>query len=292
MKGILVACGQITWPRETPEEQVLAEIAQAGYEGAPAGPWSGRSPEETIALYARYGLKPAPGYLGADFWKKDQQEEIVAHAREMARFARAVGCTELYVAASGFDYVTRRGLTRSQTAGHVRPEDGLTDAEMHQFAETLTRVGEATLREGVRSCFHNHVGTPIETRAEIDRLFALVDRAVVFQGPDIGHLAWAGVDPVAFCRDYAASIKTLHLKDIDPAVRAEGSRAEWDYATFSARGIFVELGEGLVDFPALFRVLSEAGFQGWIVVETDVTQKASALESARYSRNYLRSLGI
>ena len=52
--------------------------------------------------------------------------------------------------------------------------------------------------------------------------------------PDTGHLAWAGVDVVQFCRDYADSIKTMHIKDVNPDVmKEEGVPAEWDYRTFS-----------------------------------------------------------
>lgn len=292
MEGILVGCGQITWSRDTPREQVLAEIAQAGYEGAPAGPRAGNSAEEVVEFYARHGLKPAPGYLGADFWEKTQREQILERAGQLARFTRQVGCTELYVAAGGFGYVTPSGQTRSQVAGHVSPEDALSDEEYEQFAKVLNEVGEITLKEDVRSCFHNHVGSVIETRDEIDRLFSLVERDLVFQGPDIGHLAWGGVDVVQFCRDYADSIKTIHLKDINPEVLKEGQENKWDYRTFSENGIFAELGEGFVDFPAIFDILQAVGYQGWVIVETDVTQKPTALESAIISRNYLKSIGV
>ena len=37
MKKIWIGCGQITW-KNVDEAQVLAEIALAGYDGAPAGP--------------------------------------------------------------------------------------------------------------------------------------------------------------------------------------------------------------------------------------------------------------
>lgn len=295
-----IGCGQITWNQFRPEgadpEQweahVLSEIAQAGYAGAPAGPWGGRSSDEVGALFARYGLQPAPGYFGAEFWDAAQRDMIVQQARDYARFARALGCDDLYVAANGFNYLTKRGLIRSQVAGHVRPEDALSDAEFRQFADTLNRVGEATLAEGVRSCFHNHVGSVIETREEIDRLLGMVDPALVFLGPDTGHLAWAGADPTAFFRDYADRIKTVHLKDVDAAVRDRGAAAEWDYRKFNEQGVFIELGGGCVDFPALMEILRGVAFSGWLIVETDVTQRASALESAEISRAYLRSIGL
>jgi inosose dehydratase len=290
MAKFMIACSGITWGRGTPLEQMLAEIAQAGYEGAPA--WPRLSPKETIELYARYGLTPGSGYLGADFWDPEEEGAILERAQHQAQFSHDIGCTELYVAAGGFGgYVTARGKTRNQIAGQVRPEDAMTDAEFEQFAKTLNKVGQITMEHGVLSCFHNHVGSTIETRDEIDRLFGMVDRELIFQGPDIGHLAWAGADVVQFCRDYAKDIKTVHLKDIDPDVLKEGVENEWEYGTFSAHGIFAELGEGFVDFPAMFEVLREAEYEGWIVVETDVTQKPTALESATISRNYLRSIG-
>jgi len=292
MQNVLIGCGQITW-HNMPEEQALSEIAQAGYAGAPASPGKNRTTAETLALFQQYHLKPAPGYLGADFWDKNQEAQILARAKDLAAFGKAAGCTELYVAAGGFtSYVTPRGLTRFQISGHVKPEDSMTDAEYQQFAKVLNQVGEITLEQGVRSCFHNHVGATIETREEIDHLFSLVDRKVIFMGPDTGHLAWAGADVVQFCRDYADSIKTMHIKDVNPAVMQEGVAAEWDYRTFSDKGIWTELGQGCVDFPTVFKILEDAGFQGWLIVETDVTQLPTALESAIISREYLRSLGF
>lgn len=292
MDNVRIGCGQITWKGEA-AEHALPEIAQAGYDGAPAGPRQGKTAAEVLAEFERAGLQPAPGYLGADFWDASLEEEILARAMEYAEFANTAGCTELYVAAGGFTtYTTARGLTRAQVSGHVAAADGMSEEEYAQFAKVLNQVGEITLAQGVRSCFHNHVGSVIETRAEIDRLFELVNREVVFMGPDTGHLAWGGVDVVEFFRDYADDILTAHIKDIDPAVLKKGVAAEWDYGTFSDAGIFTELGLGMVDFPAVFEILEQAGFGGWLIVETDVTQQASALVSAQMSRDYLKRLGM
>lgn len=282
--GIRVACGQITWRRgEFSQAEILGQIAGAGYEGAPAGVRTPDQVEETRALFAAAGLDPAPGYLGAAFWDPDQAETVVAQARDMAAAAKALGVTELYVAAN---------LTpeRRLVSGKVQPEDALDDAGYAVMAETLNRVGEATLNDGVRASFHNHVGSFIETRSEVDELFSRVDPSLVFHGPDIGHLAWAGDDVLSYVRDYYDHITTMHVKDINPTVLAEGVEKGWDYSGFSDHGIFTELGQGLVDFPALVDLLHTNGFQGWIVVETDVTQLPTALESATISRDYLRSL--
>lgn len=283
---IRVACGQITWRRgEFDQEQILAQIAGAGYDGAPAGARTPGEADEVRALFETAGLQPAPGYLGAPFWDSGQADAIVAQAREAAAAHRALGLTEIYVAAN---------LTpeRRAVSGKVKPEDALDDAGYAAMAETLNRVGAASLEHGVRASFHNHVGSFIETRREIDELFSRVDRSLVFHGPDIGHLAWAGDDVLSYVRDYYDDIVTLHVKDIDPKVLAEGVAQGWDYSGFSDHGIFTELGQGLVDFPALVDLLRTNGFKGWVVVETDVTQLPTALESATISRDYLRSLGM
>lgn len=301
MTRFRIGCGQITWlainwqlpedQRVTPE-QILAEIAQAGYEGAPAGPQGGKSTDEILNALHKHQLQPAPGYLGANFWEASKEAEILDRARAFGKFGREAGVSELYVAAGGFDqYTTRRGLTRRQVAGHVKPEDAMSDDEFSQFARVLNQVGEITLAHGVKSCFHNHVGSTIETGEEIARLFALLDREVVFLGPDTGHLLWGGVDVLDFCRNHAADIKTIHIKDVNKSVLERGVAEEWDYATFSKAGIWTELGDGCIDFPALFEILEAANFAGWVIVETDVTQLATPLQSAIRSRAYLTKLG-
>lgn len=292
LKNVPIGCGQITW-RGVDEKAVLADIAAAGYAGAPAGPSPERTAQETLALYKSYGLRPAPGYFAADFWKADEEAAILERARIFAATSAELGLTETYVATGGFERdVMASGRTRSAASGHVIPADGLSDADFGQFAATLNHVGQIMLEEGVKSCFHNHVGSVIETVDEMDRLLAVTDPNLVFLGPDTGHLAWAGGDVVDFFRRYAGRIKTAHVKDINEAVRLEGVAKGWDYRAFSDHGIWAEVGHGVIDFPAVFEVLADAGFDGWIIVETDVTQLSSPLESAQVSRAYLRRLGL
>lgn len=285
-EGIMIGCGQITWRGSgCSDEQILQQIAEAGYDGAPVSASRLAEVPTVRSWFEAAGLSPAPAYLGAELWDERQADEIVQKAGELAQISQEFGLTELYVAAS---------LTpeRRAVSGHVRPSDALSDDAYDVVARTLNRVGEATLRHGVRASFHNHVGSFIETRSEIDALFSRVDPALVFHGPDVGHLAWAGDDVLAYVRDAISGITTLHVKDIDPVVRAEGVAKGWDYRQFSDHGIFTELGQGCVDISALFEILRDASFQGWIVVETDVTQRPTALESATVSRQYLRSLDV
>lgn len=297
MVEFLIGCALNTWknvPAPAPdwEEVALREIAQVGYAGAPTIVGAEQTPTEAVARYTRYGLKNAPGYFGGTFQPPERRDRVLEEARHYARYMREVGCTELYVAAGGGNYVTRRGKTRRELAGRITPEDALPEDELARYAALIDEIGAIALAEGVRACFHNHVGTIIETRAEMDRLLALTDPGRVFVGPDTGHLAWAGDDLVAFCRDYADRIKSVHLKDCHDDVIARGRAAGWAYPDFVRHGIFAELGEGCVDFPAIFQILRDAGFTGWLIAETDRTRRATALESATVSRAYLRGRGL
>ncbi len=297
---ISVGCVPLTWgkwkreaPAEWPEERILREVAQAGFEGVSSGPREGKSALEVADFLGELGLKPAPGYLGGEFWKPESLQAGLERARRQAEFAQQVGVGELFVAPTGGDYRSRAsGQTRRQLAGRVGPDDGLTNEEYATLAQTLNQIGRATLEFGVRLCLHNHVGQVIETREEVDRLMPMLGADTVFLGPDTGHLAWAGADVTQFFRDYAPRIKSVHLKEINPEVHRRGVEIGWDYPTFAQNGIFAELGEGATDFPRLFELLNEVNFRGWVLSETDVTQKTSALESATLSRHYLRSLGI
>jgi inosose dehydratase len=296
--AIELGCGQITWSAGTPEDDVLEDIREAGYEGAP---WAwhlrgrghdSRSAEDIRAVLSRHNLKPAPGYLAGDFWETERRDEFVAQARRYAEVSAALGLYELYVAAGGANKLMASGRTRRQAAAHATPEDSLTKAEFEQFADGLNAVAATTLEYGVHCCFHNHVGTVIETEQEVEDLLASVDESVLSLGPDTGHLAWAGIDVVAFCKRHLDRIRTIHIKDINGEVRDRGREAGWDYPTFSGNGVFTEPGTGCVDFKAMFGLLSKAEFSGWLIVETDVTQLSSPLESATVSRQELRQLGL
>jgi inosose dehydratase len=283
----LIGCGQVTWHDQT-EDEALADIAAAGYDGAPPKIPAGSTATAILDRLDRNGLKPAPPYYAASFWDREQEGAILERAHEVGALTKAIGCTELFVAAGGGGFRAPSGAGRSAAAGHVTDADMMSDADFEQFARTLSAFAGITQQYGVRACFHNHVGTVIETRAELDRLIALSSDDL-YLGIDTGHLAWADADVIEVCTQYADRILSMHLKDIVESVREQGAREGWDYDTFTRNGIFAELGEGCVDFTALAALLDRTGFEGWLIVETDVTSLPTPLDSAKLSREYLRS---
>jgi inosose dehydratase len=286
-----IGCGQLTW-KDIPAEQVMAEIALAGYDGAPGSLAGDRSAKDEIGWFSEFGLVPAPPYFSARWWMPEEEDAILASAPKVAERTRALGCDVLYVAATGMDHIAPSGHTRRELAGKVTPADAMTPDEYAQFGKVLSAFAELTLAAGVTSSFHPHVGTVIETAAELATLLEHIDTDALALGLDTGHIAWAGDDPVVVCNHYIDRISALHLKDVNDDIRRQGVVANWTYPEFTAAGVFAELGEGMVDFPAILTPLFETGFDGWLIVETDITLQPTALESARINREYLRTLGL
>jgi len=120
----------------------------------------------------------------------------------------------------------------------------------------------------------------------------LTDPELVFIGLDTGHLAYGGGDVPDFVATYASRIKIMHLKDVYRNVLEEARRSKWDYHTAQAHGLWAELGEGVVDFRAVFEQLGRVGYEGWAIVEIDRTTKPTPRDSITACYAHLAGLGL
>ena len=60
----------------------------------------------------------------------------------------------------------------------------------------------------------------------------------------------------------------VHLKDMRLPV-VEEARKNNSFLQFVRNGAFTVPGDGNVDFDPVFKVLSDAGYQGWLLVEAE-----------------------
>ncbi|MHC4357001.1 MAG: TIM barrel protein [Planctomycetota bacterium] len=151
---------------------------------------------------------------------------------------------------------------------------------------------------GLRTVFHHHCAGFVERPDEVARLLEMTDPDLLGLIFDTGHYAYgSGSNNPEIVLEgldlFAERIWYMHFKDCDPNV-ANSARAEgWDYFEAVRRGVFCELGQGCVDFPAVLNWLVERDYDGWAVVEQDVLPgMGSPRESAQRNREYLRSKGI
>jgi inosose dehydratase len=183
---------------------------------------------------------------------------------------------------------------RAAAAGRVDPSIGLRDRQWDEAAKGVERIARAVRDEtGLRSVFHHHCATYVETPSEIEALMQRTDRALVGLCLDSGHAAYGGGSPLDLLARYRGRIWHVHFKDCEPAVARRARLEKWDYQTALAHGVFCELGQGSVDFPALLRELTASNYHGWIVVEQDVLPAMGApLASASRNRAYLQRIGL
>jgi len=128
---------------------------------------------------------------------------------------------------------------------------------------------------------HPHTGSLVETRDEIARVMDGTDPRWFFLAPDTGHLLAGGSEPVEVFRVYKERIVHAHLKDYKRSVIP------------GARGAFLPLGQGEIDFPALVGLLRAARFDGWLDVELDGRAGVDPAEVARQAKAYVETrLGV
>ena len=281
-----------------PASQVLDEMATAGYEGTELGDWGfySTAPAALAADVGRRNLALVGAFVPVALARAEALEEGVARAvrtaRLMADACRVGQVGEGPVLVLADDNVSVPN--RTTRAGRVREEDGLTATEWDGFARRAERVATAVRdATGLRTVFHHHCAGYVETPQEIHALLSRTDPALLGLCLDTGHLMFAGGDPLAAIAAYGDRIWHVHFKDCDSA-RAAQSRVEgWDYHTSVRRGIFCELGRGIVPFPGMLDGLRARRYSGWIVVEQDVLPGlGTPAASATRNRAYLRSLGI
>jgi inosose dehydratase len=142
---------------------------------------------------------------------------------------------------------------------------------------------------GVRLSFHPHVGTAVERERQIDRLLADTPLDLCF---DTGHHAFWDQDPLAYMDKVRDRIAYVHLKNVDPAVRARVLAGELSVAASFAEGVMCPLPDGAVDIAAVVRRLEAAGFSGPVVVEQDLSERAAETpeELARRNLEFLAGL--
>ena len=272
--------------------QVLDEMKATGYHGTELGDW-GFMPTEANLLKEELqvrNLEMLGAFVPVDFSNPDAHAVGAEAAVRTAKLLAAVGKAPFIVLADE----NGKNPIRTQNAGRIRPEQGLSDEQWAVFAAGLEHVARS-VREatGLWCVFHHHCAGFVETPAEIEKLLALTEPELVGLCFDTGHYMFGGGDAVEGVRKHASRIRHFHFKDHEPSIAMQAHKNEWDYFTSVRNGIFCELGKGNVDFPAVIRELENAGYDSWGVVEQDVLPgMGSPKESAARNRAYLRTLGL
>ena len=264
-------------------ETCLAQAREAGFAGMELGHKFPREPAALKAALAPFGMACISGWHSAELLLRDADAEMRA-LRPHLDLLKAMGSNVLVFAETSNAIHGDRAKPLSQRPV-MRPGDWA------RFGARMTQVAERTLSEGVRLVYHHHMGTIVESEADIDAMMAATGDAVHLL-LDTGHATWGGADPAALAARHRERISHVHAKDVRKAVMAQARAEDWSFLDAvlgkgAALGVYTVPGDGMVDYPSVFRALP--GYSGWVVVEAEQDpEKANPLAYAKLGVAHLK----
>ncbi len=268
----------------TPIETCLQEAKEAGVEGMEFGH---KFPREGAALKAKlasFGMVFVGGWYSTELLKRSASEEFEAAKGHIAmtKGARA----NIVIAAETSNAIHG---DRSKPLS-LRPR--LHKDDWQGFGAKMTEFAERLADQGLKLCYHHHMGTIIQSERDIDALMAMT-RPPVHLLLDTGHARWGGADPAGLARAYRSRIGHVHCKDVREAKMRESNAGDLSFLDSilgqgAELGVYTVPGDGLIDYAAVFKELP--GYSGWVVLEAEQDpEKAPALPYAKKGVAHIRA---
>lgn len=274
-------------------EQVLDEIKETGYIGTELGDW-GYMPTDPVQLRKEIenrGLELLGAFVPVALADVSKHDDGVLAALNVSKLMHSAGYEKAFIVLADDNGSIPE---RTQNAGRIESNMGLSDAQWRDYAHGAEKIAKAVKKAfGIRTVFHHHCAGYVETPQEIDKLLSLTDPKLLGLCLDMGHYAFGGGDPVEALRTYSDRIWHVHFKDFDPEIAKISKEANGDYFDAIKRGVFCELGKGGVDFEAIVALLFQIGYHDWIVVEQDILPgMGNPKNCAQSNRDYITKLGL
>lgn len=268
---ILYGTNPIAWANDDdqslgahiPTEQILKEASEIGFDGIENGHRWPDDPEALKQLLGSYGLAFISGWYSLNLLTRSVEEEKEAIQPHLNKLKHN-GC---------------KVCIACETSNSIQGSDAdisnspvLTAPEMVAFGAKVEEMARFCADQGIDLVYHHHMGTVVETPEEIDAFMAATGPATKLLF-DAGHCYFGskGQDPAPVLQKHIGRVRHFHAKNVRPAVM-ETIRADGRSFMDGVRaGVFTVPGdeEGGVGFVPLLKILKEAGYDGWIVIEAE-----------------------
>jgi inosose dehydratase len=288
-KAVKLAIAPIGWTNddlpelggEIPFEQCVSEMALAGFSGSEVGNKYPRDPKILNKALELRGLTICNAWFSSFLTTKPYKEvekDFIKHRD----FLYAVGARVIGAAEQGHS-------VQGQDKPVFDAKPVFTDDEWKRLCEGLDKLGKRAAEKGMRLTYHHHMGTGVQTAAEIDRLMENTDPGLLGLLYDTGHLVFSGEDHLAVLDKWKGRVAHVHLKDIRTAVHKKAVKEKWSFLRAVKEGVFTVPGDGGIDFVPVFTALKRAKYSGWWVVEAEQDPAlANPLEYAIKARRYIK----
>jgi sugar phosphate isomerase/epimerase len=154
-----------------------------------------------------------------------------------------------------------------------------------KLATEFSRIGRKLAKEGITLQYHNHhfEFTKYGVRAGkggqrgIDILYERSDPEALQAELDIGWVARAGADPLAYIRRLKGRLDQVHVKDWGIA----GREPTW-----------MPIGEGNLNWPPILKACRAAGTKFYIYEQDNCPTNKDPFQAARISLENMHELGL
>lgn len=289
---IKFGCAPIAWTnddlpelgKENTFEQCISEMALAGYTGTEIGNKYPKDSETLKRYLEPRNLQVASAWFSAFLTTKPFEETKQAFIQHRD-FLHAMNAKVIVVSEQG------RSIQGQMDTPLFKEKPVFTDAEWDLLTQGLEALGELAHEKGMEIVYHHHMGTGVQTTAEIERLMENTSPEKVSLLFDTGHLVFSGENPLEIFHKYQSRIKHIHFKDIRELMAKEVKEQNDSFLTGVKKGVFTVPGDGMIDFHPIMNAIVESGYEGWIVVEAEQDPaKANPFEYALKARKYIDEL--
>ena len=263
--------------------QTVSEMALAGFTDCEIGNKYPSDAKELKRELDLRGMRIASRWFSSFILTQPIETVEADFVREL-EFLSAVGANRINVSEQSYSIQGKTDVPILADKKHV-----MNDSEWDKFCAGLNRLGKVATDHGFKLCYHHHMGTVVQTAAETDRMLERTSPEYVYLCYDTGHFTFAGEDPLAVLKKYVSRVGHVHLKDMRADVVSRVKPEGWSFLKSVREGAFTVPGDGCVDFDSVFKLLSEAHYEGWLLVEAEQDPaKANPLEYAIMARKFIR----
>ena len=268
--------------KENTFEQCVSEMALAGFTGSEVGNKYPKDPEVLKKALELRGVEICNQWFSS-FLITKPFEEVEKEFRAQLTFLKAMGAKVIGASEQSHSV---QGQMDTPVFGHKYE---MSDEEWDIFCTGMNKLGKIAKEEyGIALTFHHHMGTVVQSLAEVDRMMENTDPEYVSLLFDTGHFTYCGEDPLEVVKKYVHRIKHVHLKDIRPEVVEQVKKENMSFLAGVRAGAFTIPGDGCINYDPIFKVLEDAGYEGYMVVEAEQDPaKANPLEYAIRARKFI-----
>ena len=225
--------------KENTFEQCVSEMALAGFTGSEVGNKYPKDPEVLKKALELRGVEICNQWFSS-FLITKPFEEVEKEFRAQLTFLKAMGAKVIGASEQSHSV---QGQMDTPVFGHKYE---MNDEEWDIFCTGMNKLGKIAKEEyGIALTFHHHMGTVVQSLAEVDRMMENTDPEYVSLLFDTGHFTYCGEDPLEVVKKYVHRIKHVHLKDIRPEVVEQVKKENMSFLAGVRAGAFTIPGDGL-----------------------------------------------